>query len=294
MAVAPEAILEQVLLGLLVGSQYALISVGLALLFGVMRITNVAHGDFVTLGGYLALSIAAYLVPNSLVAIPLAAATMFLFGALLDRVFLHGLRRQGRRLDESAIVLTLGLSILLANGIAAVWGPNFTRTPPLLAGIVELFGLRIARQRLLAGGLAVGLLALLFLFLNRTRYGLAIRALQQSPMTVRALGIDTGHLYMLSFGIAAALAGAAGPLLAPVYWLFPFMGFRYTVKAIVIVVMGGLGSMSGALLGSLILGVAESLAVLLISAQFADAVGLLVMVSILLIRPAGLLSREAV
>lgn len=290
-------IFEQLMTGVLLGSQYALISIGLALLFGVMRVTNVAHGDLMTLGGYIALAIMVNWVPNQIAAILGTVLTMFMLGMLLDRSLFKRLRDRGQHaegaLDTSAIVLTLGLSIAISNGILAIWGPNYTRVQPLATGTVDVLGLLITKQRLLAGGIAVLVIAALFLFLRMAKLGLAIRAVSQNSATVRSLGINPDRIYMVTAGIAAALAGVAGVLLAPDFWLSPFMGFRFTVKAIVIVVMGGLGSVTGALIGSLVLGIAESLAVLTISSQFADTAGLLIMMLILLIRPAGLLGRQA-
>lgn len=283
---------EQILIGMILGTQYALISVGLALLYGALRVTNVAHGDLVTLGGYIALSFTTLLIPSPLLAIPVAMAAVFIVGVLLDRLLLRTLRRQERMVNESVIVLTLGLSILLSNAILALYGPDYTRPEGLLSGSSQVFGLRVGNQRLLTSAIAVFLLIALFIFLKRSKLGLAIRAISQDPMTTRALGINANRIYMLTFGIAGALAGAAGTLIAPVYWLFPSMGFNYTVKGIVIIIMGGMGNMLGALLGSLLLGVTEALAILFLPSQFKDAIGLLIMVSVLLIRPQGLLGQK--
>ena len=291
------AIVEQALNGLVLSVIYALTALGLSLIFGVLRIVNFAHGEVYMLGGYAYYCAVALLGLPPVLGVATAGAALLAFGAALERGLL-GPVHAGRvdRPDEYAIMTTFALSILLINLANAVFGPWPQRPEPLFRGSVELGELIVSGDRLAAAAAGVVLIAATLVALRFTWAGKAVRAIAQDRGAAETFGVDVARASMLAFGTGAALAGAAGALVGPVFNVTPVMGVVPVIKAYIIIVLGGLGSIPGALVGAVILAEVESFATVLIpdttrALAYRDAYGLAVLILVLLVRPQGLFGR---
>lgn len=288
------AILEQAMNGLIVSSFYALAALGLAIIFGVLRIVNFAHGELYMLGGYTYFLAVTTLGLPPVFGIVVAAMALMIIGALVEWLLIRPVH-DGRadRPDEYAIMITFALSILLLNLANSLFGPWPRRPEPLFRGRVEIGELIISGDRLAAAGLAVLLIAALLLALRYTWAGRAVRAVSQNREAASIFGISVTSVGMIAFALGAALAGLAGALMGPVFNVTPPMGVIPVIKAYVIVVLGGLGSIPGAILGALILGQVETFGMILFpdpsrALAYKDAYGLVLLVVVLLVRPQGL------
>lgn len=288
---------EQALNGLIVSSFYALTALGLALIFGVLRIVNFAHGELYMLGGYAGYLAVSVLGLPPFMGVIAAAAALMVFGIFIERTLIKPIN-DGKvdRPDEYAIMITFALSVLLINLANSVFGPWPQRPAPIYSGRIELGELIISGDRLAAAAAAILLMVGLILVLRYTWMGRAVRAVSQDRSAAETFGIDINKASMLAFGAGAALAGAAGALIGPVFNVTPPMGVIPAIKVYVIVVLGGLGSIPGAIVGALILGQVESFATVLIpdtsrALAYKDAYGLIVLVGVLLLRPQGLFGR---
>lgn len=288
------AILEQSFNGLMVSSFYALAALGLAIIFGVLRIVNFAHGELYMLGGYAYFFAVSALGLPPVLAIPVATVVLAAVGALVEWLLIRPVY-DGRadRPDEYSIMITFALSIFLLNLANSLFGPWPRRPEALFRGGVEVGELIVSGDRLAAAGVAVVLIAVLLIGLRYTWAGRAVRAVSQNREAAAIFGISVTRVGMLAFATGAALAGAAGALMGPVFNVVPTMGIIPVIKAYVIVVLGGLGSIPGAIIGAIILGQVESFATVLIpdpsrALAYKDAYGLILLVGILLLRPEGL------
>jgi branched-chain amino acid transport system permease protein len=288
------AILEQAMNGLIVSSFYALAALGLAIIFGVLRIVNFAHGELYMLGGYTYFLAVTTLGLPPVFGIVVAAMALMIVGALVEWLLIRPVH-DGRadRPDEYAIMITFALSILLLNLANSLFGPWPRRPEPLFRGRVEIGELIISGDRLAAAGLAVLLITALLLALRYTWAGRAVRAVSQNREAASIFGISVTSVGMIAFALGAALAGLAGALMGPVFNVTPPMGVIPVIKAYVIVVLGGLGSIPGAILGALILGQVETFGMILFpdpsrALAYKDAYGLVLLVVVLLVRPQGL------
>jgi branched-chain amino acid transport system permease protein len=288
------AILEQAMNGLIVSSFYALAALGLAIIFGVLRIVNFAHGELYMLGGYTYFLAVTTLGLPPVFGIVVAAMALMIIGALVEWLLIRPVH-DGRadRPDEYAIMITFALSILLLNLANSLFGPWPRRPEPLFRGRVEIGELIISGDRLAAAGLAVLLITALLLALRYTWAGRAVRAVSQNREAASIFGISVTSVGMIAFALGAALAGLAGALMGPVFNVTPPMGVIPVIKAYVIVVLGGLGSIPGAILGALILGQVETFGMILFpdpsrALAYKDAYGLVLLVVVLLVRPQGL------
>lgn len=280
------------LLGLLNGLVYALLSVGLALIFGVIRVVNFAHAEFMMIAAYIVISIMA-LTQSIWLAVGVSLLLVFALGYYSDRLILKPVRSGSLGdFEVRSLVGTIGLSLLLANGVFVIAGPNHFRTPGFLSGSVRVLGVVVSQQQALAGGVSLVAVLILLQFLHRTKLGLAIRAVKDDPEIIEAFGISRDRIYATTFGIAAGLAGLAGILIAPTEFVYPFMGTNFLLKAFVIVVMAGLGSVSGVLLASILLGVLEGVVVAELGDQMGQLMFFAAMVLTLLVRPYGLLGAK--
>lgn len=286
----PSLLPQSVLSGFLLGGYYALIAVGLALLFGVMGVINLSHGEFVVLGGYIGYWLFRLLGFNPLLSLTVAAAILALVGLVVQRFLVQAVREAP---ELNTLILTFGLGIFLANLMLELWTADFrTIETPWMRRGVSFVGLRASLGEVVAFGVSLLLIGLLHLFLTRTDLGIAIRATSHDREAASLMGIDVRRVDLVAFAIAAASGGAAGPLLGSLYYVFPQAGGILTLKAFVITVMGGVGSILGVILASLILGVAESLTVTLSSASYREMVAFVLFIAVLLLRPSGLLGRE--
>jgi branched-chain amino acid transport system permease protein len=288
------AILEQAMNGLIVSSFYALAALGLVIIFGVLRIVNFAHGELYMLGAYTYFLAVTMLGLPPVLGIVVAAMALMFIGALIEWLLIRPVH-DGRadRPDEYAIMITFALSILLLNLANSLFGPWPRRPEPLFRGRVEIGELIISGDRLAAAGLAVLLITALLLALRYTWAGRAVRAVSQNREAAAIFGISVTSVGMIAFALGAALAGLAGALMGPVFNVTPPMGVIPVIKAYVIVVLGGLGSIPGAIVGALILGQVETFSMILFpdpsrALAYKDAYGLVLLVVVLLLRPQGL------
>ena len=272
--------------GALTGSLYAMIGVGLTVVFGVMRIINLAHGEMVMLGMFGAFWGQALWRLDPFLSLLLWAPLMFLAGMAIYRFLLRKVIPGG---ELNTLLYTAGLSLLVANVALLLWTGDY-RTISLSYGAepIRPLGIAIAVPLLAAFVLALAITAALWLFLTRTDLGRGIRATSQDTDAAILMGVDVERVAAVTFGLGTALAAAAGVLLAPSLYLYPTVGELLIVKCFVIVVLGGLGSVPGAIAGGVLLGVVESLGAVYVSSTYKDGIGFLLFLAVLLYRPQGL------
>ncbi len=279
-------LIEQILNGLVLGSIYALVASGLSLIWGSMKMLNFAHGELYMLGGFATYYAMTLLGLPWWLAIPLAMALVLLVGFGIEKLTIEPLlRRPGW--DYTPIIATLGLSIFLQNAALLVFGERFKNLPYFIEGSGTYFGIRMAYQRLLILVVSVAVIVLFAQFLQRSKLGMALRAVAQDRDAATLQGIDVRGTYMWTFGISGALAALASAMVAPIFAINPWMGGTLLIKAFVVCVVGGLGDLRGAILGGILLGTAESLAVVLLSSEWKDVVSFAILIIVLWVRPSG-------
>jgi branched-chain amino acid transport system permease protein len=270
--------------GLLLGGLYGLMALGMALVWGVLNIVNLAHGALIMLGGYAVYFMFTAAGIDPFAALPVAMLIMFAFGYALQRFLLNLIVRSA---PLNTLLITFGLDVVLTYLAQLAFSADFRAINPSYAGAnVTVLGITIPLARLAAFAVALVLATALWLLLERTRLGRAIRATAQNLVAARLYGVDPRQLYAITFGIGAALAGAAGGLYGVVSQLTPYVGTNLTVKSFVIAIMGGLENPFGILAGGLVIGVAEALAALYLGPTFTDAISFGLLVVILVARPA--------
>ncbi len=279
-------LLQSLLNGILTGGLYALLALGLALAFGVMRVINFAHGEFLMLGMYVTYWLHALWGVDPYLSLLVSVPVLFVLGLLLQTVFINRVLKAS---ELNQLLLMIGISLVLANSARFVFGAEHrVMTTRYSEAVLWLGGVSVGVQQLLSFGVVLLITLGLWLWLTRTSFGLALRATAQDRGLARMVGINVESVYAITFGISAALAGAAGSLLVPTYYVFPSVGAPLLLKGFVVVVLGGMGSMRGAVVGALLLGITESFAAVYVSAGYKDLVGLLLFLVVLLLRPAGL------
>ena len=276
---------QVVVSGILAGGLYAMVALGLALIFGVMRVINIAHGPLLMLGAYATFFLYSRLDVNPFLTVPLSMAALFVVGMLLQRTLVF---RVVDAPELSSLLLTFGISIALVN-LAQLAFTSDLRAVEYITGAWLVGGLALSKPRVIAFAFAAGVTALAFVFLKRTRLGKAIRATSQSREVAMVCGVDVGRIHMLTFGLASALAAAGGSLLAVIVAIQPEMGQVWTFKSFLVIVLGGAGNYPGALLGGMLLGLVEQLASLFLTTQLSEVVAYVLLVLALLVRPTGLL-----
>jgi branched-chain amino acid transport system permease protein len=281
-----ETLVQSVVSGVLTGSLYAMIGVGLTIVFGVMRIINLAHGEMVMLGMYGAFWAHVLWKVDPFASILLSGPLMFLGGILVYRFLLRKIVPGG---ELNTLLYTAGLSLLIANLALFVWTGDY-RTIKLGYALTPLrpFGIAVPIPLAIAFCLAILITTALYLFLSRTDMGRAIRATSQNPEAAALMGVNVDRIATVTFGLGTALAGAAGVLLAPSLYLYPTVGEILIAKCFVIVVLGGLGSVVGAIAGGVLLGLVESLGAVYVSVAYKDTIGFVMFLLVLLFRPSGL------
>lgn len=283
-------VLQLCVQGILLGGVYGLIAVGLSLIFGVMGVINFAHGPMMVLGMYLAYGIFVAVGVDPYASFAIAAGALFLVGYLVQATIVNRILDFPEAMQVLPLVAT---GLIIENGILLGFGPD-PRSPrtALSLATIQLGPVTLDVSRLLAFGLAVILTGIIFLFLKRTDVGKQIRAAADNRVGAVLVGIKVDRINNFSFGIGAATTGAAGALLLPLMATSPHLGHDFTLTAFVVVILGGLGSLPGALLGGLILGVAESLSTLFVPATMKQVVSFALLVLIMLLRPQGLLGER--
>ncbi len=281
--------LEILIYGAVSSAVYALLAVGFTLIFGVARVLNLSHGTFYALGAYFAYTYNGVLHLPLLPSALLAVATVAGFGILMERVFVRPLRRSAL----AVLMITLGISLLVEQILFLTFGSEYRNVGSFVREKVVVAGVDISGQRLFALGVGAGLVLALWLFIQRTRLGTAILAISQDAEAAQYMGVNSNRVFSVVMGISAALAAAAGVLVAPFLTVQPGMGLLPMIKAFSIVILGGLGSIPGTLLASLVLGYSETAVAYLISSSFTELVSLVAILLTLILRPAGLFGRRA-
>lgn len=281
-------LLQVVISGLLLGGVYALFAAGLNLIFGVMRVINLGHGELMMLGAYVTFWLASAYGLNPLLSIPVSLLLMFALGVAFQAVLVE---RVVARPLLSSLLLTFGLSTLLQGVALNLWTADF-RSVPYLTGSIELLGLNLSRIRLVAFAIALLVTGAVFAFLRFSTFGKAMRATAQHAQVAQVCGIDVGRVRLAAFGLGSALAAVAGSLIVVIFPIGPEIGRTFISRGFAIIVLGGLGSFVGAFLGALILGVAETLTAYFTDTQLAEGVAYAVLVLVLLLRPSGLFGTD--
>jgi len=287
--ITPAMVAQVVVSGLLAGALYSLVALGLALIFGVMRVINVAHGTLLTLGAYTTYWFFHLLGVNPYLSLLVSMPLMFLLGVLLQRTLVT---RVVDAPELSSLLLTFGISIALVNGVQLAFTSD-VRSVEFLTGAYLVGRIALSKSRLVAFAFAVAITALAYWFLQRTKLGKAIRATSQSREVAMVCGINVQRIHLYTFGIASALAAAGGSLVAVMFAIQPEMGQVYTFKSFLVIVLGGAGNYPGALLGGMLLGLVEQLSSLFLTTQLSEAVAYVLLVVVLLLRPTGLLGGRA-
>ena len=283
-------IVQALINGLLLGGLYACVAIGFSLIWGVMNLINLAHGSFVLLGAYVTVTLNERFGIDPFLALPVVAGTLFLIGLLLQRYLLN--RVIGGSVFSS-LIFTFGLNMLVINLLLLAFTADVRGiTVPYARVSWHIAGVFVPMTRVAVFAVAVALTAGLALFVNRSRLGAAIKATSFDVDAARLVGIDVDRIYAITFAIGAGLAGAAGTLIAAVLAFSPVFGDAYTLKAFVVVVLGGLGSIPGALAAGLVLGVAENFASVLIDPGYRDAVGFALLLIVLVVSRRGFYGKR--
>jgi len=286
------SILDIAIGGLLLGGIYALIAMGLSLQYGVARVLNIAHGEFIMLGAFCTLTLYTVVGINPLICLAIVGPVTFIIGFLLQRTLFTSLRtsapNQGAY-EGSSMLATFGLMFVLQNIALIAWGADYQAYTYLNFG-VDLGGAIFSANKLVILGFAIGIGVAFYIFLARTRMGKGIRSAAQDPTTASLMGVNINHVLALCFGFGAAMAGLAGVLYSMRITLNPFMGLQYTVIAIIIIVLGGLGSIPGAFLGGLILGLIGEI-ITSFDPSLSLAAYYFIFMLLLLVRPKGIFGK---
>jgi branched-chain amino acid transport system permease protein len=286
--------LELIASGLITGSIYALVALGLNLQYGLMRILNIAHGEFLMLAAFVTWAAATTLGWSPLLMIPVSFALAFVLGLAIHRLWFKRLTDTSPNTDifeARALMVCFGLMFLVQNFASWMWGGDL-RGYDYLAEPVHVAGSQFAANKLLVLALSLLFAAALIVWLRSTLYGKGVRALMQSPTGAQLVGIDTARLHPLMFGIGLGLSGVAGCLLSMTYTISPAMGEPYTVTSLIVITLGGFGSMGGALAGGLLLGVVEALGMHFTSPSLKSLLSYAIFIAVLLLRPNGLFHRK--
>lgn len=286
--------------GLVLGIIFAVIAVGLTLVFAVLKIVNFAHGELYMMGGYVAYYAIELAGLPPFPALVVAIVGSFLLAAILERMLLTPLYSETtERKAEYGILITFGLSVALRNLALMLFGPYPLRPPSFVAGVQQWGPIILTNDRIVAGGVGVLVLAALVYVINRTAMGHALDAVSQSRESAAIVGINPRLAYTLGFGLGGALAGAAGALMGPIFSLSPSMGILPDTQAFVIVILGGMGSVPGSIAAGILIGLLESLFTAFFpdptrALSYSNAFGVLILMVILILRPTGLFGRRHV
>jgi branched-chain amino acid transport system permease protein len=285
-----ELFLQQLLNGLTLGGVYSLVALGLTLVYGILHVPNFAHGAFYMAGAFVAFYLISSLGLHYWVAMAGAAVAVALIAVVAERLVFHPLRNAPYL---HHMIASIGILLFLEAGAQALWGADFHRLQTPYTDVLSFAGLSLPAQRILIIVAAFVLVGLLQLFLKKTITGATIVAMAQNRDGAALVGIDANRVAMLTFAISGALAGMAAVLYAPINLVYTSMGNLVITKAFVIIVLGGMGSVPGAIVGGLIIGFAEAFGAFYISTDYKDIIAFVLLVVILSFRPEGLFSKGA-
>jgi branched-chain amino acid transport system permease protein len=286
--------LELIASGLITGGVYALVALGLNLQYGLMRILNIAHGEFLMLGAFITYTVHVASGLSPLLMLPVAFALMMAIGVGVHRLTFRKLARTSPNVDvfeARGLMVAFGLMFIAQNTAQIIWGADL-RGYDYLTNPVQVAGAQFAGNKLLLFVLSLAFSVALIVLLKMTLLGKGVRALMQSPTGAQLVGIDTQRLHPIMFGVGLGLSGVAGVLLSMTYTITPAMGEPYTVTALIVITLGGFGSMTGALVGGLALGVIEALGMHFTSPSLKSLLSYAIFIAVLLWRPNGLFNKR--
>lgn len=283
-----DLFLQQVLNGLTLGGIYCLVALGLTLVYGILHVPNFAHGAFYMVGAFVSFHLMNALGFNYWLAMLGSTICVAALSVLAERIVFHPLRHAS---GLQPMVAAIGVLLFLEAAAQAIWGADFQRMQTPYNGIVDLAGVTAPVQRLLIIGAAFALMMALHLFLTRTVTGSTIIAMAQNRDGASLVGIDANRVAMLTFALSGALAAIAATLYAPINLVYPAMGNLVITKAFVIIILGGMGSVPGAIVGGLIIGFAESFGAFYLSTDYKDIIAFALLVMILSVRPQGIFTK---
>jgi branched-chain amino acid transport system permease protein len=283
-AIAGQIITNAIMLGLI----YSLIALGITLIFGIMKTINFAHGQLYMLGGYATFYLSVRYHVNYYLVLPISMALLFLLGAILEKTLFRHLRGQGL----PSLLLSLGIAMGLEAAALLLFGPLNKGIPPPIRQIISIGGVRFSGMRVFAILVSAFLFIALSYFVTRVKIGQAMRALAQDPEAASLQGIDVNRMSWMGFAIGSSLAGAAGGLLVPIFYLQPAIGTPMLIKCFLVMVIGGLGSIPGCLVGAMILGFTESMGTFFFPGNIAPIFAFTVVIIFLLFKPQGIMGRE--
>jgi branched-chain amino acid transport system permease protein len=278
-------LIQQIMNGIMLGSVYSLVALGLTLEYGILHIPNFAHGALYMAGAYFTFLLATNLGLNYWLAMIAAMAALALIGVLVERIVYRPLMLES---PLSSFIAAIGLIFIFVDGALNIFGPDFKRFPPIHTDVFQFSGVTITLQRVIIVLVTVVLIVLLHLFIKRTTIGATIEATAQDREGALLMGISVNRVRMTVFALGTALASAAAALIAPIHLVYPGMGGPVILKAFVIIILGGMGSIPGAIIGGFILGLVESLSGGYISTSYNEVFSFGVLVAVLAIRPTGL------
>lgn len=283
-----ELIILAIINGLILGGVYALVAVGLNIIYGVMKIVNFAHGEFLMIGMYTAYWLFVLFGINPYLSVVLTVPVVILVAVATEKLLIEPVIEAP---ELNQLLITAGLSIFLQNLALLLWKADY-RGIPIEIHNITVGIMTISLERVIPLIVAVPISILLYLFLHKTRIGRNIRAVAQDREAAELMGIDVRRVYVLTFALAGTIVGVASALLVPVYYVFPLAGISFGVMSWIIIVFGGLGSFEGALVGSFILGMVEAVAGVLTSVELGRAIAFVIFLITLIARPEGLLGRR--
>ncbi len=284
-----DLLLQQIFNGLMLGSTYAMVALGLTLVYGILHIPNFAHGHLYMLGAYICFFLITVYEFGFWPAVIVATLILGVIGIIVERLAYRPLHDQPH---INSFISAIGVLMILENGVIALWGPQGQRIPNPYPGIVEWLGVTMSEQRILVIVSAFVLIVLLQLFIKKTTMGSTIEAVAQNREGAMLVGINVNRVSSLTFAISTILASIAACLVAPIFIIAPDMGALLGMKAFIIVILGGLGSIPGAIVGGIILGMLEALGGGYLSAAYKDVYAFGALVLILAVKPTGLFGKE--
>lgn len=284
-----DILLQQLFNGLTIGSVYSLVALGLTLVYGILHIPNFAHGALYMIGGYITLTMMSSAGFHYWIAIAVSILVVGLLGVLMERLVFHQLRHAPPIHDKIAAI---GILLFLETFAHLVWGADYKEMPTPYGSVVNIMGITVTTQRIIIIVAAVAVMVLLYLFLKKTYTGATVIAMSQDRDGANLVGINTTKVAMLTFMISGGLAAIAASLASPINLVFPGMGHLVILKAFVIIIIGGMGSIPGAIVGGYILGFTESLGATYISNDYKDIIAFVLLIIILSIKPQGLFASK--
>jgi len=284
-----DLLLQTIINGIMLGSVYAMVALGLTLIFGILEIPNFAHGALYMLGAYVAFFCISSMGASYWFALVISIGVLFFVGMVIERFIYRPFYNQPH---ISSFIVAVGLILILENGALVLWGADFRRISPPSSSIFNILGITVTSQRLIVIGVVALLIIALHLFIKKTRLGYAIEATSQNRDGAQLMGINTGLVGQATFGLGTALASVAAVLVAPILLISPVMGESVIAMAFVIIILGGMGSFIGAVLGGYIIGLLETMISTFVTSYYAEALIFGVLVAVLAVKPTGLFGKE--